>query len=167
MTLEVVEKENSVLHKKCLQYRLMTQELLDKYMLLQRRLEALMTIEDELTDLKAIHSTCLSEDQIEQRITDTVEKVLESRKEKLEVEKKSLTKEDSTTFSSSTKLDSEADPQHLEMVKLKDAILKMAIASKELSQVIGLIYSTYDYTKTDTICVLHLHLQTWSIIMIS
>jgi hypothetical protein len=133
MLLEVIENENSVLHKKCLQYRFMTQELLDRHLLLERRLENYLHMEDEFMRLKALHSVCLSEEEIEVRVSEAIEKALSNRREKLEERKKEL--EEASIASVSSKVDSELMLQEVEAQKLKDAIIKMAVASKELSQV--------------------------------
>lgn len=139
MTVEVIEEENAVLHKKCLQYRMMTRELLDRQLLMERRLESSAEIENELVDLKAKHSVCKTEEEIQTLIEEELEKAVAER-----------VGVDGTLLSDAiSEAESIIDPKDEEIKTLQDVLIKMAVASKELSQVCSnsqiMIHFKYKY----------------------
>lgn len=115
--MKVLEEENSILHKKSLQYRLMTQELIDRQILLQEQLEYSSELEKEIIDLKAAHKFCPSEEEIQTRVKMELEKYLENA---------------GRDSNNEYEVD---DKKHAKISELRSSILQIAIAAKTIAQV--------------------------------
>lgn len=127
MSSKVFEVENSVLHKKCCQFRSMTQELIDRQVLLQEQLESNSEMEKELINLKAEHAVCLSEEDIKKQVADELEKVLGNEGQRHDGEN-SIPK-------SRTMQVSISDPKDVEIFELRNLVQQLAKAATSLSKV--------------------------------
>ncbi|CAG7706730.1 unnamed protein product [Allacma fusca] len=113
MTLEVLEEENALVHKKCLQFRRMVTEFAERQRVLDIRIKSVEDLEKELLEVKTAHAKCKAAADVE--------------------------KFRQMVITATEALKKPGVPTQLESLKqqvrvLQDTIIQMAIAAKDMTE---------------------------------
>ncbi|CAL8102368.1 unnamed protein product [Orchesella dallaii] len=120
MTVEVIEEENTLVHRKCLEYKEIVMKLIDTQLDIESEMKQMKKYRDELQKLRNIHSQCRSDDEVRDFVGEEIEKLLE-RQRMQELQKETLSPE-------------EVHQLEGEVFKLRDIVVKLAITAKNLAQ---------------------------------